>query len=239
MSAQSKLKRSPASASPEYIAARDKLLDAEFALRGQIEEVAKLRRALPPGGIMKEYSFTEGLADINDTSGSAKKTTLADLVADGRPLAVYHMMFAAKDKIPCTHCSTFVDGINGIGQHLAQRLNFAIVAKAPVDQLRAYAAKRGWNNLRFLSSYGTDFNGDMHVESPEHKPDANQYPGLSVFVKDGGNVRHFYSQGALFPGGEERALDLLNPVWNMFDLLPEGRDAEWMPDEEYIKMAKE
>jgi predicted dithiol-disulfide oxidoreductase (DUF899 family) len=239
MSAQSKLKRYPASASPEYTAARDKLLDAEFALRSQIEEVAKLRRTLPPGGVMKEYSFTEGPADIHDTSGPVKKTTLADIVADGRPLAVYHMMFAAKDKTPCTLCGNFVDGINGVGQHLAQRTNFAIIAKAPVEQLRAYAARRGWTNLRFLSSYDTDFNGDMHVEWPEHEPDADQYPGVSVFVKDGGNVRHVYSQGALFPGGEQRGLDLLNPFWNMLDLVPEGRGEDWYPGDEYLKMAKE
>ena len=35
---------------PRYRAARDKLLKAELALRKQVEQVAALRRKLPPGG---------------------------------------------------------------------------------------------------------------------------------------------------------------------------------------------
>ncbi|MBO0736785.1 MAG: DUF899 family protein, partial [Alphaproteobacteria bacterium] len=36
--------------SAEYRAARNALLDAEIALRRQLEAVAALRRSLPPGG---------------------------------------------------------------------------------------------------------------------------------------------------------------------------------------------
>ncbi len=205
--------RYPASASDEYIAARQKLLEAEFALRNQIEEVAKLRRALPAGGIMKSYTFTEGPCDINEANGTIKETTLSDLVSDGRTLAIYHMMFAAKDKAPCSMCSSFVDSLNGVGQHFAQRFNFAIVAKAPIGKLREYAAKRGWTNLRFLSSSENDFNGDMHVEKPEGAPDADQLPALSVFrkdEKDPGKVRHTYTVSASFGNNTERGLDALS-----------------------------
>lgn len=38
--------------SAEYRAARNALLDAEIALRAQIEAVAAQRRALPPGGAL-------------------------------------------------------------------------------------------------------------------------------------------------------------------------------------------
>jgi predicted dithiol-disulfide oxidoreductase (DUF899 family) len=44
--------------SVEYRAARNALLDQEIALRAQIEAVAAQRRALPPGGKLKEdYVF--------------------------------------------------------------------------------------------------------------------------------------------------------------------------------------
>src|SRR3546814_11312735 len=44
--------------SAEYRSARIALLDAEIALRRQIEAVAAQRRALPPGGYVPEdYSF--------------------------------------------------------------------------------------------------------------------------------------------------------------------------------------
>lgn len=234
--------RYPSSASEEYIAARQKLLEAEFALRNQVEEVAKLRRTLPAGGVMKDYTFTEGPADINDTSGTVKKTTLADLVADDRSLLVYHCMFAAKDKAPCSMCASFVDGLNGVGQHISQRVNFVIIAKAPIEQLRAYAANRGWKNVRILSSYGTTFNGDMHMESPEYEADALQNPAISVFRKDGDKVRHVYtSRDALGTGKDrqERGLDAVSPLWNALDLVPEGRGEDWYPENGYVKMAKE
>ena len=43
---------------PDYRAARDALLGAEIELRRQAEKVSALRRALPPGGALKEdYVF--------------------------------------------------------------------------------------------------------------------------------------------------------------------------------------
>ena len=189
---------------------------------------------------MKSYTFTEGPADINEASGPTKETTLAELASDGRTLAIYHMMFAAKDDAPCPMCASFVDGINGVGQHLAHRINFAIIAKAPIGQLREYAAKRGWKNLRFLSSSENDFNADMHMESPEGAPDAEQFAGLSVFREDSedpGKIRHTYTALPTFGNRTERGLDALSPLWNMFDLLPEGRDKKWYPNHDYVKMA--
>ena len=47
--------------SAEYGRARNGLLEAEIALRRQIEAVAAQRRALPPGGeVPEDYIFEEG-----------------------------------------------------------------------------------------------------------------------------------------------------------------------------------
>jgi predicted dithiol-disulfide oxidoreductase (DUF899 family) len=44
--------------SPEYRAARDRLLDQEIELRRAMERVAAARRELPPGGVVPEdYIF--------------------------------------------------------------------------------------------------------------------------------------------------------------------------------------
>jgi len=59
--------------SDEYRQARDELLQAELALRHQIEEVAALRRKLPLGGEAPEdYAFDEssGQGDGVTFSGS-------------------------------------------------------------------------------------------------------------------------------------------------------------------------
>ncbi|SRR6266516_1445257 len=46
--------------SPEYRAARDRLLEAEVELRRQTEAVAAMRRTLPPGGaVAQDYAFVE------------------------------------------------------------------------------------------------------------------------------------------------------------------------------------
>jgi predicted dithiol-disulfide oxidoreductase (DUF899 family) len=53
-------------------------------------------------------------------------------------------------------------------------------------------------------------------------------PMLNVFHHDGdGAIRHFWGSEVLYvppePGQEYRHNDLLDPLWNMLDLTPEGR----------------
>lgn len=74
----------------------------------------------------------------------------------------------------------------------------------------------------------------MNVENPNYAPKSPSEPGFSVFKKDGdGNVRHVYSQTSRFIPGSERAMDLLCPVYNMLDLIPEGR-GNWYATNDYV-----
>ena len=61
-------------------------------------------------------------------------------------------------------------------------------------------------------------------------------PILNVFRRDGKTVRHFWGSELLYvppePGQEYRHNDLLDPVWNMFDVTPEGR-GDFDPKLEY------
>lgn len=153
----SDIHRYPPGATDLYITARNSLAEAEYALSKQIEAVAAQRRQLPQGAIMKDYIF--------DGPNGTKKS-LADLAADGRNVLIYHLMFAPEDEQPCGMCGMFVDSQNGVGKHYDQNVNFAVVAKAPIDVLVAYAKKRGVSNLSiplehhlpmvFLCTY-TDF----------------------------------------------------------------------------------
>lgn len=221
------LRRWPENTSEDYIKARNELLKEEYELRAKAERVAALRRALPQGNIMPDYTFDEGPADLS-TNDASKKTTLADLAADGRTVVLYHFMYAPEDKEPCGMCSMIVDSFNGQGKHLAQNINFAIVGKAPLPTLRAWAKKRGWNNLRILSGNGTTFNTDMNVER-----EGGQQPGVSVFKKDGEGVRHVYTGFQSIEPGSERGLDLLAGTYNVLDLTPEGR-GNWYASNDYV-----
>jgi len=127
-------------------------------------------------------------------------------------------------------CTMWIDGYNGVVQHIAQNINFAIVAAAEPIALREYAHERGWHNLRLLSAGDSTFKYDLGGENP----DGGQDSSLNVFTKDaGGTVRHFYTQHPrLAQDIKERGIDLLTPVYNLMDLTPAGR-GNWYARLEY------
>ena len=221
-------------ASEAYVAHRNKLLEAEIALKEKCDEVAALRRELPPGPRqVGDFVFHESLADLaEEDPGEIKEVQLADLFAPGTTnLIVFHYMYGeGEDAGPCPICSMRADGFNGIQRHLRQKANFVLVAKADIGRIRAWARERGWTNLRLLSSGGTSFNRDIGVE----REDGSQTQGVSVFTRDDyGTIRHFYTNGGVIAATNLLGrMDLLSPVWNLFDLLPGGRDG-WRPSLTY------
>lgn len=226
--------RWPCDASGEYIAARNKLLVAELDLRNQMERVAAMRRLLPPGAPMPEYIFEEGCHTLagQEKDGPVNEVTLRQLVGE-RSLVVFHLMFVEDEDEACPSCSMWVDGFNGVASHLYQHVNFAVIAKAPLHKLRSWAWERGWDKLRLLSSFGTTFNADMNLEHPDWRPRLKQAPAISVFRKDNDMVRHVYSAPPEFKPGTMGAMDLFSPVWNVLDIIPEGRGG-WDPSNSYI-----
>ena len=118
-------------------------------------------------------------------------------------------------------CEEWLCLSNGIAHHLAQNIDVAIVAAADPATLRAHARNRGWNRLRLLSAGESTFKYDLGSEDA----DGNQDSTISVFTRDAdGTLRHFYSvHPRLGSDIEERGIDEYNPIWNFFDLTPEGR----------------
>jgi predicted dithiol-disulfide oxidoreductase (DUF899 family) len=217
-----------------YRLARDELLRAEKDLIKQVEKVASMRRSLPAGGELKEdYNFEEGPADLRETQ-DVRKVKLSELFAPGKDtLILINTMFAPDDEVPCPACNSLADTYNATASHLEDRVNFALVTRAPIRKLRFWAAARGWNDIRLLSSFNNSFNRDYHTEI-----DANsQMPSITVFVKgNDGVIRHFYSvEGHLVSegGGEPRHLDLFWPLWHLLDLTPDGRGEDWYPRYSY------
>jgi len=214
--------------SAQYRQMRDKLLQAELDLQGQVQAVAALRRQLPPGGEAKDYVFEEGPADL-DGGDAARKVRLADLFAPGQnTLLLYSYMYGPQMKQPCPMCTSFLDGLNGNAQHIRQRASLAVVAKSPIARIREVARQREWRNLRLLSSAGTTYNADYHGEDKE----GDQQPMMNVFTRRGGKIHHFYGSEALFvpePGHEPCHIDMMWPLWNVLDLTPEGRGDDWHP----------
>lgn len=218
----------------DYRKARDELLAAEIDLRSQIERVAELRRRLPGGGIAEDYVFRQGADDLGDRH-TVTDVRLSALFAPGKnTLVIYSLMYAPEAEAACPMCSALLDSLNGAAPHIVDRVNLAVVAKSPVQKTRDWARARGWTNLRLLSSQDNSYNTDYFAEDAA----GAQWPCLNVFTKAGdGEVRHFYASELFFADSPEglhaRHVDMIWPLWNVLDLTPEGRGADWFPKLEY------
>lgn len=210
--------------SSEYRNARAALLDAEIALRGQVEKVAALRRALPAGGaVPADYAF----------ESAAGRVTLSGLFAAGKDtLVAYSFMYGPAMEKACPMCTAFLDSLDGAALHLLQRVNLAVIARSPLPRVLEHARARGWRNLPLLSSAGNDYNRDYHAENAQ----GSQWPMMNVFVKREGRVLHSYGTEMFHApaqtGQHPRHVDLMWPLWGVLDLTPGGR-GDFMPKLSY------
>ena len=234
--------------SEAYRVARNRLLEQEIALRRATEEVAAARRALPPGGVVScDYTFQGRRPD-----GALGEVRLSELFVPGKDsLVIYHMMFPRSpvdrrpgprtgatatlplDEGPCPSCTALVDQIEGAALHVEPRANLVIAAKTPLPRLLTFAEERGWRRLRFVSSAGTTFNRDYGAESAT----GSQQPMLNVFHLRDGVISHFWGSEMLYapcdPGQDPRHVGTIEPVWNILDLIPEGRGGSWEEQVDY------
>src|SRR5215831_17568867 len=208
--------------SSEYLAKREELRLAEIELIRQRERVAELRRHLPLGAPIQDYQFEESSPDLNAGDARLRTVRLSELFTKpNRSLIIYHFMYGKRQTKPCPMCTAWLDGANGIAHHLAQNLDFVVVAAADVPALRAHARDRGWDKLRILSAGNSTFKFDFGSEDREGHQDAT----VSVFARDdAGTIRHFYTAHPWMASDiKERGIDLLAPIWHFLDLTPRGR----------------
>jgi predicted dithiol-disulfide oxidoreductase (DUF899 family) len=212
--------------SSRYRVARNRLLAAEIDLRKRVERVAGMRRKLPLGGpVPEDYVFHEG---------SGRQVKLSELFRDNlNTLLIYGYMFGPQAKQPCPMCTSFLDSLEGAALHLAQRANLAVVAKSPIDRIQQLAESRGWRRLRLLSSANNNYNRDYYGENAE----GGQLPMMNVFTRRKGKIYHTYATELQFlppeEGQNQRHIDMMWPLWNVLDLTPEGRGADWFPSVTY------
>jgi len=207
----------------DWIAARKRFLDKEREFTHRRDALSRERRELPWETVEKNYVF----------DSEQGKETLADLFGKHSQLIVYHFMFAPDWDIGCASCSFWADNFNGIVAHLNHRdVSMVAVSRAPLSKLQAQAKRFGWT-FKWVSSLDNDFNADydvsftpeaiargealynyglQHVEYPE-------WPGVSVFFKEDGQIFHTYSTYS-------RGIDMFNTAYHYLDVVPKGRDED-------------
>ena len=206
----------------EWLIARKQLLVKEKEFTRLRDRLATERRALPWVRVEKSYVF----------DGPDGKETLADLFGGHSQLIIKHFMFGPDWSEGCVGCSFGQDHVDGILVHLAHRdVSYVAVSRAPLPEIHAFKKRMGWQ-VKWVSSFGSDFNFDFHVSfRPEEiakgeayynyetrKIGIDELSGNSVFYKDvNGDVFHTYSSYGR--GGE----DMLG-TYRFLDIVPKGRD---------------
>jgi len=215
----------------EWLVARKALLAKEKAATKARDELNAQRRRLPMVRIDKPYSFR----------GPDGPASLLDLFDGRRQLIVHHFMWdydidengvEFPRDTGCLSCSATADNIANLTQLHQRDTTLVGVSRAPQEKIGPFRARMGWT-FPWYSSAGSDFNVDFYstvderlapvllnyrteAELAEHGQPwtparRGDYPGLSTFLRDGGEVFHAYStfaRGLEQPGGVSAYLDL-------------------------------
>ena len=208
--------------SSEYRRTRNALLVEEIELRRHIERVAALRRTLPPGGVAPEDYVFEGRDGV---------VRLSQLFGDKDTLVIYSMMFGPQRERACPMCTAMLTSWEGTARNLRERVALAVTARSPIERLLDFKKERGWKKLQIYSDTKGDYTR-AYVSA-----DDGDVPGLSVFTRSDGTVRHFWSgemSGEMAdPDQDPRGAPDVDPLWTILDLTPAGRGATWYPKLEY------
>jgi predicted dithiol-disulfide oxidoreductase (DUF899 family) len=207
----------------QWLADRMKLMAREKELTRLGDQIARERRALPWVRIDKIYTFDTPVG----------RRTLADLFDGRRQLLMQHFMLGDGWEQGCKSCSYMADHTDGATAHLAQRdVTFVAVSRAPLAEIERFRQRMDWK-FTWVSSHGSDFNGDFHVSFTADemangtadynfggKPKGAEMPGVSVFWKsDAGEVFHTYSTYG-------RGVEVMMHTYRLLDLTPKGRDED-------------
>ncbi len=212
-------------ASPAYDAARQALLAEEIEFRRHMTRVGEQRRALPPGPVIgKNYRFKDE---------QASDVGLLELFGDMDTLVTYFWMYGPQRERPCPMCTNLLGAVNGNAADIKQRVALKVLGRSPVERQYAFAQERGWRDLNFVQTMGDDYAKDLGLL----QPDGSEYPALTVYQRDGGQVRLFWAsemtKDMADPGQDPRDAPDIASLWSVLDLTPGGRPPKWYPKLQY------
>ncbi len=188
----------------QWDTALSQLLIKEKALTRAQDALNAERRRLPMVKIENDYRF----------DGETGQVSLLDLFDGRRQLIVYHFMFAPDWSQGCPGCSWVVEAMPHLAHLHARNTSLVLVSRAPLEKLEGYKKRMGWD-LPWYSSFGSDFNTDFGVTTPQ-----GEKHGVSILLRDGDSIYRSYFTGA-------RGVEHLGSHWTYLDLTPWGRQETW------------
>src|SRR5437588_286277 len=122
---------------------------------------------------------------------------------------------------------------NESAEYRRAREALAVVARSPIERLKAFKRERGWHYLPLYQDLSGEFSRDYHALTKDGGDDA----AFNVFTKRDGKIRHFWggemNAASADPGQDPRGAPDLMPLWTILDVTPEGRGTEWYPKLNY------
>lgn len=187
-------------------AALDDLRRREKAATRELDAIAAQRRRLPMVK-MPDYTLV----------GADGPTPLADVFQGRSQLVVYNHMWSAGADWQCGGCTGFTSQFTRLDFLDGYDARFVIVTTGPIEEALAYRDKVG-NQMEWYSSSNSPFATD--VDAP---PDGGF--AVNVFLRDGDAVyRTWHTNG--------RGTEQLSHTFALVDLLPWGRQEEWLDSPE-------
>jgi predicted dithiol-disulfide oxidoreductase (DUF899 family) len=183
----------------EWQRSHEALLEREKQATRERDALAAERRRQPMTEFSADYAF----------EGPDGVVKLTDLFEGRRQLLVYHFWFPP-DGDPCGGCTMFADQVSPLAHMNARDTSFALVSRAPQQQLEQYKERLGWE-IPWYTVIGEDF---------QEKCGTTEYFALDVFLRDGDRVFLTYATTS-------RGVEALGSVWTFLDLTPFGRQEEW------------
>lgn len=207
----------------EWVAARKELLVKEKELTRAHDRVNAERQTLPMARVEKAYEF----------EGPNGKVGLLELFEGRQQLVLHHFMWTYEDGVNgpldagCPSCSATADQIGDLVHLNVRDVTLAAVSRAPYAKIDAFERRMGWT-FPWYSSEGSDFNYDFHTtlddrvvpvvlnfrdetEIDWQERMRGDYPGVSVFLRDGDDIFHTYqcfARGIEYAGNTTYYLDL-------------------------------
>jgi predicted dithiol-disulfide oxidoreductase (DUF899 family) len=211
--------------SQAYRDAREALLEEEKALVAKVKAVAAKRRALPPGGRLKEDYVFQWAQDRDNGGKVGQPVKFSELFGDKSTLLLYSWMYGPNWDKPCPSCTSLMDGFDRAWYSVSQDAAFAAIAKAPPQKIDAWARERGWSQIPLLSGYESPFQADYKCQG---KNDDMQEPVMLCFQKRDGGIFLFWATETM-----SNHVDTVWPYWNLLDFTPEGRPDRDTPPQRF------
>src|SRR3954471_9319901 len=188
------------------IVSREEWQRAHEALQAKEKQATRERDALAAERRRQPMTEFGGDYEFEGPDGTVRFTDLFE----GRPQLVLYHFWLPKDGDPCNGCSMFADQVPELAHLNARDLTFAVVARAPQDQIAALKERMGWT-MPWYTVVGEEF---------QRACGTSEYFALQVFLRDGDRVFLTYETRG-------RGVEALGSVWTFLDLTPLGRQEEW------------